>query len=166
MQKHREIARGTPKKEGTAGNFAVKLHSVPPDVSSRFPENSYLSTMKFLGNILWLLLGGLVVSLYYAAVGLLYCISIIGIPFGLQLFKMAGLALWPFGHDVQPDVNDGGCLAILMNVIWILCGGIEIALLHVGFGVFCCLTIVGIPFGIQHFKMALLALVPFGKKIS
>ena len=166
MQKPREIARGTPEKEGTAGNFAIKLHSVPPDVSSRFPENSYLSTMKFLGNILWLLLGGLVVSLYYAVAGLLYCISIIGIPFGLQLFKMAGLALWPFGHDVQPDTNDGGCLAILMNVIWILCGGIEIALLHVGFGVFCCLTIVGIPFGIQHFKMALLALVPFGKKIS
>ena len=166
MQKHREIARGTPKKERTASNFAVKLHSVPPEVSSRFPENSYLSTMKFLGNILWLLLGGLVVSLYYAVVGLLYCISIIGIPFGLQLFKMAGLALWPFGHDVQPDTNDGGCLAILMNVIWILCGGIEIALLHVGFGVFCCLTIVGIPFGIQHFKMALLALIPFGKKIS
>ena len=166
MQKHREIARGTPEKVGTAGNFAIKLHSVPPEVSSRFPENSYLSTMKFLGNILWLLLGGLVVSLYYAVVGLLYCISIIGIPFGLQLFKMAGLALWPFGHDVQPDTNDGGCLAILMNVIWILCGGIEIALLHVGFGVFCCLTIVGIPFGIQHFKMALLALIPFGKKIS
>lgn len=131
-----------------------------------FPENSYLSTMKFLGNILWLLLGGLVVSLYYAVAGLLYCISIIGIPFGLQLFKMAGLALWPFGHDVQPDTNDGGCLSILMNVIWILCGGIEIALLHIGFGVFCCITIIGIPFGIQHFKMALLAFVPFGKKIS
>ena len=166
MQKHRESARGTPEKVGTAGNFAAKLHSVPREVPSQFRENSYLSTMKFLGNILWLLLGGLVVSLYYAVVGLLYCISIIGIPFGLQLFKMAGLALWPFGHDVQPDTNDGGCLSILMNVIWILCGGIEIALLHIGFGVFCCLTIVGIPFGVQHFKMALLALVPFGKKIS
>ena len=100
--------------------------------------------MKFLGNILWLVLGGLVVSLYYFLVGVLFCITIIGIPFGLQLIKIAGLALWPFGHDIQSDTNDGGCLAIIMNVIWILVGGIEIALFHV----------------------TLLALIPFGKKIS
>ena len=121
--------------------------------------------MKFLGNILWLVLGGLVVSLYYFLVGVLFCITIIGIPFGLQLIKIAGLALWPFGHDIQSDTNDGGCLAIIMNVIWILVGGVEIAMLHLTFGAFCCITIIGIPFGIQHFKMALLALVPFGKKI-
>ena len=123
-------------------------------------------TMKFLGNILWLIMGGLVVSLYYALMGILFCITVIGIPFGLQLIKMAGLALWPFGRDVHSDTNDGGCLAIIMNVIWIIFGGIEIALLHVGFGIACCLTIVGIPFGMQHFKMAILAFVPFGKKIS
>ncbi len=122
--------------------------------------------MKFLGNILWLIMGGLVVSLYYALMGILFCITVIGIPFGLQLIKMAGLALWPFGRDVHSDTNDGGCLAIIMNVIWIIFGGIEIALLHVGFGIACCLTIVGIPFGMQHFKMAILAFVPFGKKIS
>lgn len=122
--------------------------------------------MKFLGNILWLIMGGLVVSLYYALMGILFCITVIGIPFGLQLIKMAGLALWPFGRDVHSDTNDGGCLAIIMNVIWIIFGGIEIALLHVGFGIVCCLTIVGIPFGMQHFKMAILAFVPFGKKIS
>ena len=122
--------------------------------------------MKFLGNILWLILGGLVVSLYYALMGVLFCITVIGIPFGLQLIKMAGLALWPFGRDVHSDTNDGGCLAIIMNVIWIIFGGIEIALLHIGFGIVCCLTIVGIPFGMQHFKMAILAFVPFGKKIS
>ncbi|MBQ7811672.1 MAG: YccF domain-containing protein [Bacteroidales bacterium] len=122
--------------------------------------------MKFLGNILWLILGGLPVSLYYFLVGLLYCITVFGIPFGLQLFKMGAFALWPFGHDVASDSNDGGCLAILMNVLWILLGGIEIAMLHIGFGLLCCLTIVGIPFGMQHFKMALLAFVPFGKKIS
>lgn len=122
--------------------------------------------MKFLGNILWLIMGGLVVSLYYALMGVLFCITVIGIPFGLQLIKMAGLALWPFGRDVHSDTNDGGCLAIIMNVIWIIFGGIEIALLHVGFGIACCLTIVGIPFGMQHFKMAILAFVPFGKKIS
>ena len=122
--------------------------------------------MKFIGNILWMVLGGFIISLYYALVGLIFCITIIGIPFGMQLFKMAGLALWPFGHDVTPGANDGGCLSLIMNVIWIVLGGIEIALMHVTLGIGFCITIVGIPFGLQHFKMALLALVPFGKKIS
>ena len=122
--------------------------------------------MKFIGNILWMVLGGFIISLYYALVGLIYCITIIGIPFGMQLFKMAGLALWPFGHDVTPGANDGGCLSLIMNVIWIVLGGIEIALMHVTLGIGFCITIVGIPFGLQHFKMALLALVPFGKEIS
>ena len=122
--------------------------------------------MKFLGNILWFLLGGFIVSIYYFIVGLLFCITIIGIPFGLQLIKLAGFALWPFGHNIEPDTNDGGCLSIIMNVIWILLGGIEIAMLHLTFGVVLCVTIIGIPFGIQHFKMALLALIPFGKRIS
>ena len=122
--------------------------------------------MNFIGNILWIILGGLIISLYYALMGLLFCITIIGIPFGAQLIKMAGFALWPFGRNVMPDTNDGGCLAIVMNVIWILVGGIEIAMLHLFFGVVLCLTVIGIPFGLQHFKMALLALMPFGKKIS
>ena len=121
--------------------------------------------MKFIGNILWLVLGGLLTALYYFLVGVLFCLTIIGIPFGYQLIKMGGFALWPFGRDVVPDINDAGCLAIIMNVIWILVGGIEIAMLHLTFGAFCCITIIGIPFGIQHFKMALLAVVPFGKKI-
>ena len=121
--------------------------------------------MKFIGNIIWLIFGGLLISLYYAVMGLVFCITIVGIPFGLQLFKMAGLALWPFGHDVMPGSNDGGCLSLIMNIIWIVFGGIEIALMHVGLGIAFCITIVGIPFGLQHFKMALLALVPFGKTI-
>lgn len=122
--------------------------------------------MNFLGNILWFVLGGFIISLYYFLAGLLFCLTIIGIPFGVQLIKLAGFALWPFGHDIQSDTNDGGCLSIIMNVIWILVGGIEIAMLHLTFGAFLCLTIIGIPFGLQHFKMALLALIPFGKKIS
>ena len=121
--------------------------------------------MNFIGNILWVVMGGFLIALYYWIVGLLTCLTIIGIPFGVQLMKIGSFALWPFGHEVQPGPNDSGCLAIIMNVIWILVGGVEIALLHLGFGVVCCLTIVGIPFGLQHFKMALLALVPFGKKI-
>ena len=122
--------------------------------------------MKIIGNILWLILGGILISLYYAVVGLLFCLTIIGIPFGVQLFKMAGFALWPFGREVVSGPNDAGCLSILMNIIWILCGGIEIALLHLWFGIVLCITIIGIPFGLQHFKMALLALVPFGKEIK
>ncbi len=122
--------------------------------------------MKFLGNILWLVFGGIFISLYYFIIGVLFCITIIGIPFGIQLMKLAGFAFWPFGHDVLSADNDGGCLSIVMNVIWILVGGIEIAMMHLTFGVFLCITIIGIPFGLQHFKMALLSLIPFGKKIS
>lgn len=122
--------------------------------------------MNFIGNILWVVFGGFLISMYYAIMGLVFCLTIIGIPFGVQLFKMAGLALWPFGHDVTPGPSDTGCLNILMNVIWIVFGGIEIALAHVTLGIAFCITIIGIPFGLQHFKMALLALVPFGKNIS
>lgn len=121
--------------------------------------------MKILGNIFWLILGGFIISLYYALIGLLFCCTIIGIPFGVQLFKMAGFALWPFGREVTSGSNDNGCLSIFMNVLWIFLGGIEIALLHFGFGIVCCLTIIGIPFGIQHFKMGILAVIPFGKEI-
>ena len=122
--------------------------------------------MNFIGNILWTLLGGFIISMYYACMGLLFCITIIGIPFGVQLFKIAGLALWPFGRNVTSGASDGGCLSIFMNVIWILLGGIEIALLHLGLGVTFCVTIIGIPLGLQHFKMAVLALTPFGKEIA
>ena len=122
--------------------------------------------MNILGNILWIVLGGIFISMYYALVGLLFCITIVGIPFGVQLFKMAGFALWPFGHQVTAGPNDSGCMSIFMNIIWVVLGGVEIAVMHAIFGLICCVTIVGIPFGLQHFKMALLALAPFGKEIS
>lgn len=121
--------------------------------------------MKLLGNIIWALFGGLFISLYYFVVGLLLCLTVVGIPFGLQLMKMAGFALWPFGHEVQAGPQDSGCLSVFMNILWIILGGIEIALTHLGLGVVFCVTIIGIPFGLQHFKMALLALVPFGKTV-
>ena len=121
--------------------------------------------MKFLGNIIWAFFGGLFISLYYFIFGLLLCLTVIGIPFGLQLMKMAGFALWPFGHEVQAGPQDSGCLSVVMNIIWLIFGGVEIALTHLGLGVVFCITIVGIPFGLQHFKMALLALVPFGKNV-
>ena len=121
--------------------------------------------MKLLGNIIWILFGGLFIALYYFMFGLLLCLTVVGIPFGLQLMKIAGFALWPFGHEVQADPQDSGCLSVCMNILWIIFGGIEIALTHLGLGVVFCVTIIGIPFGLQHFKMALLALVPFGKII-
>ena len=92
-------------------------------------------------------------------------ITIIGIPFGMQTLKMASLALWPFGKTVRSGERSGGCLYILMNVLWILLGGIWICLSHLAFGVVLCITIIGIPLGLQHFKLAGLALTPFGKDI-
>ena len=128
--------------------------------------SGHWSRMNILGNILWIVLGGIFISMYYALVGLLFCITIVGIPFGIQLLKIAGFALWPFGRQIVAGETDGGCLSLIMNVIWIILGGIEIALAHIGLGIGFCITIIGIPFGLQHFKMALLALVPFGKQIS
>ena len=119
--------------------------------------------MKIIGNILWLVLGGLLVSLGYFLTGLLFCITIIGIPFGCQLWKFGVFSLWPFGTEVAEGENSTGCLSILMNVLWILFGWWEIAVTHLAFGLLCCITIVGIPFGVQHFKIAILSLLPFGK---
>ena len=108
--------------------------------------------MKFLGNIIWLLFGGIITSVEYLISSLILMITIIGIPFGLQTLKLAILALWPFGSRV---VDEG-----------IFVGGFWICLTHLGFGLLLCITIIGIPFGMQHFKMAALALAPFGKSIQ
>ena len=121
--------------------------------------------MKSLGNIIWLILGGLLIALIYVLVGILMCITIIGIPFGLQLFKLGGYALWPFGHELVNGPNEPGCVSIVMNLIWILLGWWEIAIIHLVSGIIFCITIVGIPFGVQHFKMALNSIFPFGKEI-
>jgi uncharacterized membrane protein YccF (DUF307 family) len=121
--------------------------------------------MKFLGNILWLVLGGLLVALVYFSVGLLFCLTVIGIPFGVQLIKLGVYALWPFGHELVYGPGQPGCLSTVMNVLWILLGWWEIALTHLAFGLILCLTIIGIPWGLQHFKMALGAVFPFGKEI-
>ena len=121
--------------------------------------------MKFIGNIFWLLLGGILVALLYWLAGLILCITIIGIPFGVQLCKFGTFALWPFGHELRDSAGETSCLSTIMNVVWILCGWWEIALMHLAFGLICCITIVGIPFGMQHFKLALGSCFPFGKEI-
>lgn len=121
--------------------------------------------MNFLGNLLWLVMGGLIVAAVYFLVGLLMCLTVIGIPFGIQLFKLGAYALWPFGHQLVNGPGQPGCVSVVMNLLWILLGWWEIALTHLFFGLLLCVTIVGIPWGVQHFKMALNALFPFGKEI-
>ena len=121
--------------------------------------------MKTFGNIVWLILGGLLIALIYYLVGLVMCITIIGIPFGIQLFKLGTYALSPFGRELVYKPQEPGCLSIVMNLIWILLGWWEIALIHLACGLILCITIVGIPLGLQHFKMALNSILPFGKEI-
>ena len=122
--------------------------------------------MTIIGNIIWVIFGGLILALEYAICGLIWCITIIGIPFGIQLFKCASLALWPFGREVRNKQNSTGCLSTGMNVLWFLLGGIWLALEHVIAGLIFCITIIGIPFGKQHFKLAAIALTPFGREIG
>ncbi len=122
--------------------------------------------MNFLGNLVWLIMGGLLTALMYWTAGLIMCITIIGIPFGVQLLKIGSLSLWPFGHDLQPKADSAtGCLQVAFNVLWILLGWWEIALTHLTFGLILCCTIVGIPWGLQHFKLALGSVFPFGKEV-
>jgi uncharacterized membrane protein YccF (DUF307 family) len=122
--------------------------------------------MSFLGNLVWIIFGGLILSAAYLLLGIIYCITIVGIPVGVQLFKMASLALWPFGREVRDREGSMGCWSLGLNILWIVFGGIEMALSHAVIGLMFCITIVGIPFGLQHFKLALLALTPFGKVIE
>lgn len=121
--------------------------------------------MKLIGNLIWLIFGGIFIAIEYLVCSLVLIITIIGIPFGIQTLKLAGLALWPFGREVYSVPASSGCLSVIMNVIWIVFGGFWICLSHIGFGILFCISIIGIPFGLQHFKLATLALTPFGKSI-
>ena len=119
--------------------------------------------MGCLGNILWALCAGIWLALGWAVAGLIWCLTIIGIPVGLQCFKLAGLALMPFGRDVH---SGGGAGSLLLNLCWIVFGGLELALGYAAAGCIWCITIVGIPFGKQFFKIAKLALTPFGARVE
>ena len=120
--------------------------------------------MNLLGNIVWLVLGGFLTSVLYFLGGLVMCVTIIGIPFGVKIMKLGLLAFWPFGRDVIMDPASG-CLTTVFNVLWIALGWWEIAVVHVFFGALLYITIIGIPFGKQHFKLARLSLLPFGCRI-
>ena len=121
--------------------------------------------MRFLGNLIWLVFGGIFIALEYFISSILMMLTIIGIPFGLQTLKLASLALWPFGRSSVFTENATGCLSTFMNILWLLLGGIWIAISHAVFGLFFFITIIGIPFGKQHFKLASVALSPFGRGI-
>ena len=121
--------------------------------------------MKILGNLVWLIFGGIIIAIEYIIGSIILMITIVGIPFGLQTLKMGSLALWPFGRDTHVHERASGCLYIIMNVLWLLCGGIWIALTHALFGLLLMITIIGIPFGMQHFKLSSIALNPFGRDI-
>lgn len=121
--------------------------------------------MRLAGNVIWLLTGGIIIAIEYLIGSIFLIITIVGIPFGIQTIKLAALALWPFGRTTRVHGRASGCLYILMNIIWILTGGIWVTLSHLVLGAILCITIIGIPFGLQHFKMASLALNPFGRDI-
>lgn len=120
--------------------------------------------LRFLGNLAWLLLGGIIISILWAVAGLILCVTIIGIPFGIQCFKLASFQLAPFGRHVEM-AGTGGCSMVLGNLVWILLFGWELALLNAVFGVIFAVTIVGIPFSVQSFKLATLSLAPFGMTV-
>ena len=121
--------------------------------------------MNLLGNLLWLLFGGFFAALGYFFGGIMLCLSVVGIPWGLQCFKLAGLVLFPFGRQVVSNTANTGCLSLLVNIIWLLCGGLYTALVHVVFGLLLTITIIGIPFARQHFKLVEVSMMPFGKTI-
>ncbi|MDE5813923.1 MAG: YccF domain-containing protein, partial [Muribaculaceae bacterium] len=117
-------------------------------------------------NIIWFVFGGVMIAIEYLISSITLMITIIGIPFGLQTLKLAKVALWPFGTKITDVSWPSGCLAGIMNVIWWFIGGVPIALTHLVWGVIFCITIVGIPFGMQHFKLMKLALFPFGNNVE
>ncbi len=136
-------------------------YPVPPPM----PAARRSSVTSTLGNVLWVLLAGIWLAIGYVAAGIINMITIIGIPFGIQSFKLAGYALWPFGRVVvvRPDRDAG--LSCLGNVLWFLLGGLGLAIGHLIVGLLLCLTIIGIPLGIGSIKMAGLAIAPFGKQV-
>ena len=119
--------------------------------------------MGCLGNLLWFVFGGFISGLSWGLAGVLWCITIVGIPVGVQCFKFAGLSFFPFGKEVK---YGGGAGSLLLNIIWILVSGLPLALEFAFLGVVFCITVIGIPFGLQMFKLAKLALMPFGSEIK
>ena len=124
--------------------------------------------MRLLGNLIWLVFGGLATGIGWWVAGLLAAITIIGIPFAIAAFRIGTFSFWPFGREVVDRPEPGETrrlLVVLGNIVWILLGGIWLALAHLFFALLLAITIIGIPFAIQHLKLAQLSLTPYGKMI-
>lgn len=119
--------------------------------------------MKFIGNVFWFIFAGLWLGLGWSLAGLIWCVTIVGIPWGVQCFKFAKLAFAPFGKDI---IFGGGFGSLLLNILWLAVSGVELALEALVIGCILCVTVVGIPFGKQCFKFAKLALMPFGSSVT
>lgn len=117
--------------------------------------------MSIVGNIIWLIFGGFLAALGYILGGLVLCLTIVGIPFGLQSIRLGVATLAPFGKEVVEEEGDDGCLAIIFTVVWVAAAGWEIAVAHLTAGAILAITIVGLPFARQHFKLIPVALFPF-----
>lgn len=155
--------------ESTVVNWEVQrdnnLHSVKTiriEQEQRM-KNTRGEDMGILGNILWFIFGGFAAGLSWVIAGIGWCITIIGIPIGLQCFKFAGLAFFPFGKEVT---YGGGAMSFIANIFWLLLTGIPMAIADVVWGCILCITIIGIPFGKQFFKLAKLSLMPFGATVA
>ncbi len=118
--------------------------------------------MKTLGNLIWFIVIGFWNMLAWGAVGLLWSITIVGIPVGVQCFKIAGVFAFPFKKEI---IYQGGAGSFLLNILWLIFGGLELAMAAFVSGLICCITLIGIPFGLQCFKLARVALMPFGSRI-
>lgn len=118
--------------------------------------------MGCLGNVIWFLFGGFLIGMSWLLAGMLWCITIIGIPIGMQCFKLAGLCFFPFGKEVE---YSGGPVSFLANIVWLIFSGLPLAIEASVIGIVFCVTIIGIPFGLQCFKIAKLALLPFGAEV-
>ncbi|MGK7391240.1 MAG: YccF domain-containing protein [Candidatus Cyclobacteriaceae bacterium M2_1C_046] len=122
--------------------------------------------MGTIGNILWFIFGGFIISLLYLLGSLVLFVTIIGIPFGIQTLKLAVLGLAPFDKEIVRDKSSGSALSVVMNIIWIILPGLELAVVHFVLGILCAVTIIGIPFAKQHFKLMKVAFIPFGYDIK
>jgi uncharacterized membrane protein YccF (DUF307 family) len=121
--------------------------------------------MNLIGNLIWLVFGGFFAALGYIFGGFVLCLTIIGIPFGLQCFKLASVVLWPFGKKIVPSSGGDSCLSLLFNIIWLICGGLYTAVIHLVFALLLTITIIGIPFARQHLKLMELSLMPFSRQV-
>jgi uncharacterized membrane protein YccF (DUF307 family) len=152
------VWRGVPRAKARARSLDL---SPPRYIRARRSDVD----VRTLLNIVWLVLAGIWLALGYVVAGLVVCLTIIGIPFGLQAFKLAGFALWPFGRTLIPRPSRSKGLSLVGNILWFVLAGWWLALEHLVVGILLCLTVIGIPLGIASFKMAGAALVPVGKEV-